>query len=70
MQNYKITLPAVRVNAGLTQEELARKMEVSRATIINWENGTTKINKASLTLFADICNFPVELIFLPYQFTK
>ena len=34
----KIRLSAVRVNAGLSQEELASKMRVSRATIVNWES--------------------------------
>ena len=32
-QHLKIRLPAVRVNAGLSQEELANRMHVSRATI-------------------------------------
>ena len=33
----KITLKAARVNAGLTQEELAKKMGVHRLTIASWE---------------------------------
>lgn len=31
-----------RLAAGLTQEELANKLLVSRYTIINWENGHSK----------------------------
>lgn len=29
----------LRTESGLSQEVLARKMEVSRQTIINWEDG-------------------------------
>lgn len=37
MEN-KLTLKAARVNAGLTQKELAKLMGKSETTIINWEN--------------------------------
>lgn len=33
----KISLEAARVNAGLTQKELAEKLGVSNTTIVNWE---------------------------------
>ena len=32
-------LKEARVTAGLTQEQLAQKIMVSRQTISNWENG-------------------------------
>nr|DAF15517.1 MAG TPA: Helix-turn-helix XRE-family like protein [Caudoviricetes sp.] len=62
----KIRLSAVRVNAGLSQEELASKMRVSRATIVNWESNKVKMSEADLTLYSTICGFPKEHIFLPY----
>lgn len=62
----KIRLSAVRVNAGLSQEELANKMHVSRATIVNWENNKVKMSEADLTLYSSTCGFPKEYIFLPY----
>lgn len=62
----KIRLAAVRVNAGLSQEEIANKMHVSRATIINWETNKSKMSEADLTLYSSICKFPKEHIFLPY----
>ena len=37
----KITLKAARVNAGLTQKELAEKIGKSETTIIKWENDQT-----------------------------
>ena len=62
----KIRLSAVRVNAGLSQEELASKMSVSRATIVKWESNKVKMSEADLTLYSTICGFPKEHIFLPY----
>lgn len=62
----KIRLAAVRVNAGFSQEELATKMQVSRATIVNWETYKSKMSEADLLLYSSICNFPKEQIFLPY----
>ena len=62
----KIRLSAVRVNAGLSQEELASKMRVSRATIVNWEINKVKMSEADLTLYSTICGFPKDHIFLPY----
>lgn len=37
----KITLAAARVNKGLTQNEVAKKMGVSRYTIMSWEKRKT-----------------------------
>ena len=35
----QMSLKALRVNAGLTQQDVADIFEVSRQTILNWENG-------------------------------
>lgn len=42
-KNFKISLKAARVNQNLTQEEVAKKIQVSKHTIINWEKNKTKI---------------------------
>lgn len=44
----KISLAAARVNAELTQKELAEKCGVSESTIINWENGKSLPNMRKL----------------------
>jgi DNA-binding transcriptional regulator YiaG len=66
LNKLKIRLSAVRVNAGLSQQDIADKMGVSRITVGNWESGKAKMKEAELRMFADICNFPRENIFLPY----
>ena len=37
----KMTLEAARRNVKLTQKEAAEKLEVSNATLCNWEKGIT-----------------------------
>ena len=37
----KMTLKALRVNAGLTQKEVAKTLKVSNKTLSSWENGNT-----------------------------
>lgn len=37
----KMTLKALRVNAGMTQKEVAKILKVSNKTLSSWENGIT-----------------------------
>lgn len=37
MEQLKISLAAARVNAGLTQSEVAKIMHVSPNTLVSWE---------------------------------
>lgn len=68
--DLKISLAAVRVNANKTQAELAREMQVTRETINKWEKGKSSPTKAQIHLLAEICAFPVDNIFLPYNITE
>ena len=57
----KISLKAARVNAGLSQQEVADKLGVSKHTIINWELGRTKVKMNNIIALAyvygvDVCN--------------
>ncbi len=65
----KITMAAARVNAGLTQEELAEKMRVSRSTVIDWENGRRIIRPAYLFSFCSIVGMTEDDILLPEKTT-
>ena len=51
MNDFKITLAAARVNAGMTQEEVAKEMHVSKNTIVNWENGKVEMKPAQFKMF-------------------
>ena len=65
MKNIKISLAAARVNANMTQSQVAERIGVSKPTLINWEKGKTKIPFASLVELCKIYNFPLDAIFLP-----
>lgn len=65
MEKLKITLAAARVNARLTQTDVAKRMKVSKQTIVNWERGKIKPKQAQLFMLSDIYKIPMENIFLP-----
>lgn len=66
----KISLQAARVNAGLTQEEMARKLGVSSRTINKWENSPGKLKPFIIFSYASVCGISEDDIFLPNQFAK
>lgn len=49
-----------RLNAGLTQEQLAEKMGVSVVSVQNWESGKTKIEIRRYMELSAVFNVPVE----------
>ena len=54
MEKLKITLAAARVNARLTQADVAKRMKVSKQTIVNWERGKITPKQAQLFMLSDI----------------
>ncbi|MFI3230903.1 MAG: helix-turn-helix transcriptional regulator [bacterium] len=60
----KISLKAARVNANLTQQEVANLIRVSKHTIINWEKGKTSVGYAPLKVLSEIYNVQMENIFI------
>ena len=69
MTTFKISLAAARVNAKLTQQEVAERLKVSNKTLINWENGTTEPSFATLQVLADMYGISIDNIFLPMKST-
>lgn len=61
----KISLKAARVNAGLTQIELAKLLGKSEATIVKWEKDTTGkyITIENLEQICKVLNVPASAIF-------
>ena len=58
-------LSEVRRSRGLSQRELARRLEVSPATMSAVENGRTSITAARLTRVAEVLGAPVEELLAP-----
>ena len=70
MDELRISLAAARVNAGLTQSDVAEKMRVSKATIVSWEKGKVSLGVAELDYLSRLYNIPIDNIFLPSNSTK
>ena len=51
-------LKKLRAQAGLSQDKLAEKMEVSKNTIQNWESGKTNIKIKNIAKLSRILNVP------------
>ena len=50
----QVSLAAARVNAKLTQEEVAKRMKIGKRTIINWEKGASIPSFADVKMLSDI----------------
>lgn len=61
----RIPINAARVAAGLTQEQLAEKMGVSRSTVIDWETNERQMRIPYVKLFCQITGFDVDDLILP-----
>ena len=53
-------LKDARVQAGLTQEQVAEKVMVSRQTISNWENGKTLPDIVSIINLSDLYQISID----------
>lgn len=69
MEDFKISLASARVNAGMTQADIACKMGVSKKTIINWEKGKTSPSFAVIQTLSCIYGIPADYIFLQNKST-
>lgn len=69
METIKISIAAARVNAGMTQEEVAEYMHVSKNTIINWEKGRVTPSFAVMQTLANLFKFPIDNISMPEKST-
>ena len=70
MTELKISLAAARVNANMTQEEVARHMRVSKNTVVNWEKGTSELKVSQADELSKLYAIPLDYIFLPSTSTK
>lgn len=66
----RISLEAARVNAQLSQKELANILGVSSATIINWEKGNSEPTLSQLRKLSELSGIPMDYIFVPEKSNK
>ena len=62
---FRISLAAARVNARLTQKEMAEKLGVTTQTVINWESGKTEPSLSQLREISCFSGIPMDYIFIP-----
>ena len=58
--DYSSLVKKVRSQLGFSQEDLARKLGVSFATVNRWENGQSKPSKLAKAQLDAFCNKMVE----------
>ena len=62
----KMTLKAARVNAGLTQKDVAKEVGVSNKTVCSWETGATSPNAIQVEALCGLYGVSYDnLNFLP-----
>ena len=60
--NIGMKIKKYRENIGFSQEELAKKINIKRATLSQIENGNRKITAEELLLFAQIFNVDIDVL--------
>lgn len=63
MESIQISLAAARVNANMTQTDVAQKMGVAKQTIVNWEKGKSEPSVSQADMLSKLYNFPRDCIF-------
>lgn len=66
----QISIAAARVNANLTQAQLAEKLGVSKNTVCSWEQGVTEIPLRHLQSLAILSGLSISDIFVPMKSEK
>nr|DAG65159.1 MAG TPA: helix-turn-helix XRE-family like protein [Caudoviricetes sp.] len=54
----------------MTQEEVSKRMQVSKQTIINWEKGKNIPRIPEMEMLSRLYKIPLDNIFLPCYSTK
>lgn len=62
MGNFQSILKTLRRSKGLTQDELAKRLKISRSTIGMYEKGAREPDFETLTLIADFFNVDVDFL--------
>jgi len=60
MNNVGKSIKKLRAEKGLTQDQLAERLHVTRQAVSNWETGKTQPDIETLSAMADCFEIPVE----------
>lgn len=63
---FKITMAAARVNAGLTQKQLAEVCGVSESTVVKWERGDVSPRVNMLPVLENAYGIPIDYVRFPF----
>jgi transcriptional regulator with XRE-family HTH domain len=61
----QLSLEALRINAGMTQQDVADKLGVSRHTVMKWENGSAKPKELVIYALAKLYDVDIDVIRVP-----
>lgn len=66
----KVTIAGARITKGLTQEQLAREIGVSRSAVQKWESGRADIRFKHLKAISQITGFDIDDFLMPEKYAK
>lgn len=58
----KISIRAARVNAGMTQEEAARRLGITPNTLASYEKDSDKLSLEMLKKLSELYKFPADYL--------
>jgi DNA-binding XRE family transcriptional regulator len=59
-ESIRISLKAARINSGLTVDAVSKEINVSKATIVNWEKGNTLPDADKAIALSELYKLPLE----------
>ncbi len=62
MEEIRISWAAARVNANLTQDEVAKAMNVSKNTVVAWEKYKTEPSISQGKELSNLYKLPLDMI--------
>lgn len=65
MSEFKISLAACRVNAGLSQYELCKILKISPTTWMYWETGKKEPRFSAVKKLSELSGVPLDYINVP-----
>lgn len=61
----QLSLEALRINAGMTQQDVADRLGVSRQTVMQWEKGNVKPKELVIYALAKLYDVELNSIRVP-----